>query len=97
MQREEVLKVASLARLNLSEAEIEAFRLQLTDILDYVETLQEVDVDGVEPMPHAVDVSNVFRDDEPGESLPREAALANAPKTDGRCFLVPRILDQKNA
>ena len=90
---EQVAKVASLARLKLTPVEQEQMAAQLGQILDYVEVLNEVDTDGVEPMAHAVEVTNVLRADEPRESLPREAALANAPKTDGECFLVPQILE----
>jgi len=97
MERDEVLKVASLARLSLTDQEIDEFGRQLTQILDYVEALDEVDVDQAEPMPHAVDVRNVFRADERRDSLPRDAALSNAPKSDGSYFLVPQILDQKDA
>jgi len=97
MEHDEVRKVARLARLSLTDEEIEEFGRQLTQILSYVETLNEVDVDNTEPMPHAVDVRNVFRDDEQRESLPRDSALSNAPKTDGSYFLVPQILEQKDA
>jgi len=96
MEIEEVRKVASLARLALSEDELKTYGQQLTQILDYVKLLDEVDVDDVQPMPHAVDLQNVFRTDERRESLPREAALANAPKTDGDYFQVPQILEQKD-
>lgn len=96
MEIEEVRKVASLARLALSEDELKTYGQQLTQILDYVKLLDEVDIEGVDPMPHAVDLQNVFRQDERRESLPREAALANAPKTDGSYFLVPQILEQKD-
>lgn len=97
MERDDVLKVASLARLSLSDQEIDEFGRQLTQILGYVDTLNEVDVDDAEPMPHAVDVRNVFRDDVQRPSLDREDALSNAPLTDGQFFLVPQILDQKDA
>jgi aspartyl-tRNA(Asn)/glutamyl-tRNA(Gln) amidotransferase subunit C len=90
---EQVAKVASLARLKLSPDEREQMAAQLARVLEYVEILNEVDTDDVEPMAHAVEVTNVLRADEPGESLPREAALANAPKTDSECFLVPPILE----
>jgi aspartyl-tRNA(Asn)/glutamyl-tRNA(Gln) amidotransferase subunit C len=70
---------------------------QLTDILGYVQVLDEVDIEDVQPMPHAIDLENVFRPDERKPSLDRSAALANAPKTDGQFFLVPQILDQKDA
>jgi aspartyl-tRNA(Asn)/glutamyl-tRNA(Gln) amidotransferase subunit C len=93
LSAEEVRKVARLARLKLTAAELETFTLQLGQILGYVHILDQLQTEGVEPMAHAVDVANVFREDEPHKSLPREAALANAPKTDGQAFLVPPILD----
>jgi aspartyl-tRNA(Asn)/glutamyl-tRNA(Gln) amidotransferase subunit C len=88
-----IAKVARLARLKLTPDEQEQMAAQLARILDYVEMLNEVDTDDVEPMAHAVEVTNVLREDAVRESLPREAALANAPKTDGECFLVPPILE----
>jgi aspartyl-tRNA(Asn)/glutamyl-tRNA(Gln) amidotransferase subunit C len=92
LSRETVVKVASLARLELTEAEIDLFGGQLGAILDYVAQLDELDVSNVEPMVHVEDVANVFRDDIVKPSLPRPEALANAPSTDGKCFLVPAIL-----
>ena len=89
----DVERVARLARLALSPEERETFGGQLARILGYVRQLDELDVENVEPMAHAVEVSDVFRDDELTESLPRDEALANAPKQDGRCFVVPAILD----
>ncbi len=93
---EDVRKVASLARLKLSDDEIAEFSEQLGNVLDYVEVLNELDVTDVEPMAHAAEVTNVLRDDVIAESLPRDAALANAPKTDGRFFLVPQILENSS-
>ncbi len=93
LTRDEVLKVAELGRLNLSEAEVEQFTQQLGKILGYVDVLNEVDVTNVEPMAHVADVSNVFRDDVARQSLPRGEALANAPKSDGKFFLVPQIIE----
>lgn len=93
LSHEEVEKVSLLARLKLTEDEIETFRTQLSRVLEYVDILNEVDTEDVEPMVHAVEIANVFRGDEVQESLPRQRALANAPKTDGQCFLVPQILD----
>ena len=93
LTREDVAKVALLARLRLSEEELDRMTSQLGSILGYVERLAEVDTEGVEPMAHAVERTNVFRDDIEAPMLPREAALANAPKTDGQYFLVPQILD----
>ena len=95
MEINEVKSVAELARLALCDAELAEYGRQLTDILAYVRLLDDVPTDGVEPMPHAIEMSNVFRADEQRESLPREAALSNAPLTDGRFFLVPQILEEK--
>ncbi len=92
---EKVRKVAVLARLKLSDAEIGDYATKLGNILKYVDTLNEVDTEGVVPMVHAVELSNVFRADEVQPSLPRAAALQNAPKTDGTFFLVPQILEDK--
>lgn len=89
-----VRKVARLARLKLSEEEISRMRQQLNETLTYVELLNEVDTADVEPMAHAVEMTNVFRADEPQPSLTRAQALSNAPKSDGRYFLVPAILDE---
>lgn len=94
MEQSEVLRVAHLSRLKLEPAEVEGFASQLTDILQYVEQLQAVPTDDVEPMAHPAEVTNVLRDDVVTQSLPVEAALANAPRSDGRYFLVPAILDQ---
>lgn len=95
MEIDEVRKVASLARLSLTDEELSTYGQQLTQILSYVNVLDEVDIEGVEPMPHAIDLENVFRVDETRPSLSRDAALQNAPKTDGQYFQVPQILDQK--
>lgn len=88
-----VRKVARLARIRLTEDEVATFARQLGQILHYVEILDGVDTEGVEPMAHAADIVNVFREDAPAPSLPREQALANAPKTDGQYFLVPQIIE----
>jgi len=93
LSRDTVLKVAHLARLELSPAEVDEFSGQLGAILDYVARLDELDTSNVEPMVHSVEVANVLRDDVLVPSLPRTAALANAPKTDGRYFLVPPIIE----
>ena len=90
---EEVAKVALLARLRLSPAELEVFTGQLNSIVHFVEHLQELDTNDVEPLAHGVEVRNVVRDDVRGPSLPREAALANAPKQNEECFLVPTVIE----
>jgi aspartyl-tRNA(Asn)/glutamyl-tRNA(Gln) amidotransferase subunit C len=93
LTRDDAAKVARLARLRLGEDELASLAGQLASILDYVAILDELDVACVEPMVHAVELSNVLRPDEPIPSLPRAEALANAPKTDGKYFLVPAILE----
>ncbi len=93
LTRDEVKRVAVLARLKLSDTELDHLSSDLAKILSHVEQLGELDTEEVEPMVHAIEFANVFRADESRESLPREAALSNAPKTDGRCFLVPQILE----
>jgi aspartyl-tRNA(Asn)/glutamyl-tRNA(Gln) amidotransferase subunit C len=90
---EDVAKVALLARLRVSPDELEMFTGQLNSIVDYVAQLQELDTTGVEPLAHGIEVRNVFRDDVRGEALPREQALANAPKRNPTSFLVPAVLD----
>jgi aspartyl-tRNA(Asn)/glutamyl-tRNA(Gln) amidotransferase subunit C len=95
MELAEVQKVARLARLALSDAELQQSRERLTAVLDYVQLLNEVDTSGVEPLLHPVPLENVFRDDSPVASLNTDAALANACRSDGRFFLVPQILADK--
>lgn len=92
LTRDEVQKVSLLARLLLSEDELEAMTAQLGRVLDYVQQLEELDTEGVEPMAHAIDLANVFADDVIEPSLPRDAALAGAPKRDDECFRVPAVL-----
>ena len=94
IRRAEVEKVALLSRLQLSEAELEMMTSQLDQILGYIEQLQELDTEGVEPMAHAMEMRNVFRQDEPRPSLPREQALANAPAHDDECYKVPAVLGE---
>ena len=92
ISRQDIEKVALLARLQLSEAELGTMTDQLAQIVGYVDQLAEADTEGVEPMAHAIELTNVFADDEVKPSLPREAALANAPHHDGRGYLVPAVL-----
>jgi aspartyl-tRNA(Asn)/glutamyl-tRNA(Gln) amidotransferase subunit C len=93
LEKSQVRKVASLSRLKLTEAEVEEFTGQLRAILDYVEKMNELDTEHVEPLAHCLPISNVFRPDRAGESLGAEKALANAPQRDGNFFKVPKILD----
>jgi aspartyl-tRNA(Asn)/glutamyl-tRNA(Gln) amidotransferase subunit C len=88
----EVEYVARLARLEFSERDKELFTTQLNSILDYVGKLGELDTTGVEPTSHAMDVTNVFREDAVGRSLPVEEALSNAPESEDGFFVVPRVI-----
>lgn len=93
LTREEVQKVAHLARLELTEAEIDLYQLQLSQVLDYVARLEELDVGGVPPTAHAVALTSVMRADEVRPSLPPEVALSNAAGTAEQQFLIQRVLD----
>jgi aspartyl-tRNA(Asn)/glutamyl-tRNA(Gln) amidotransferase subunit C len=92
LTREDVEKIALLSRLRLSDAEVTTLTEQLSHVVGYVESLGELDTENVQPMAHAIEVTNVFREDEVRPSLDRESALANAPHHDGACFLVPAVL-----
>ena len=92
LTKDEVEKVALLARLRLDESELASMTEQLGQVLGYIEQLEGIDTSNVEPMAHAVELVNVLADDELGESLPRDKALAAAPKSDGETFLVPPVL-----
>jgi aspartyl-tRNA(Asn)/glutamyl-tRNA(Gln) amidotransferase subunit C len=92
ISRKEVEHVAELARLHLSEDEIEQYTGQLDAILSYMEKLNELDTAGVEPTSHVIPMGNVVRGDEVKASLSAAQALANAPESDKRFFRVPRII-----
>ncbi len=87
-------KIATLARLNLSEDARQKYTAQLNQILGYVKKLDEVDTNGVEPLIHSHDQVNVLRDDLPAESLPTEKALENAPLKDEKYFRVPKVVSR---
>ena len=89
ISRDEVLHVARLARLELGEDEIERFTQQLSAILEAVAKVSELDLAGVEPTAHPLDVVNVWAEDEPRPSIPVDEALANAPDRHGGFFKVP--------
>ena len=90
---EDVEYVAGLAQLTLDDEAKQRLLKEMGDLLAYVDKLNELDTDGIEPMMHVLDISNVYREDVVTGSLERGVALHNAPKTDGAYFLVPRILD----
>lgn len=88
----QVQHVAKLARLRLGEDESQAMAHDLSRILDYITKLNELNVDGVQPMAHPMDVTNVLREDEPSQGLPVEKILASAPEKDPPYFKVPKVL-----
>ena len=90
---EQVRWVAHLARLELTDAELPEMTRQLAAILDYIDQLQAVNTDGVEPLAHPLPIHNVFRADEPAPSLPVDRALANAPARQGDFYSVPAVFE----
>lgn len=92
LTQEEVRKVALLARLELTDDEIEAQAKSLNDLLAQFEKLQKLDVTGIEPTSHSIPIVNVLREDVVRPSLSREETLANAPEARDGCFVVPRIV-----
>ena len=93
LSSDDVRKVARLASLELSDTEIVEISEHLGGILEYVDVLNQVDTDQIEPLAHPIEVVNVFREDVSTEMLSREDALKNAPRTDGKYFVVPAILN----
>lgn len=89
---EQVRKVARLARLAVSDADAERYRVELAAVLGYVERLGEVDVAGVEPMAHVAGETNRLRPDEPGGTLPNETLMEMAPDADPPFVRVPKVL-----
>ncbi len=93
LSKADVDHVARLARIDLSEQEEIELAKELSAILDYASQLQEVDLDGVEPMSHVAGQQPVFRQDEPHESLPSDIVLKNAPDAEDQQFKVPAIME----
>jgi len=94
---EDVRHVAKLARLNLTDQQVEQFTRQLGSILAYVNKLNELDTDEIEPTAHAAALKNVFRADEPQPGIGIDQVLKNCPDHDGSFFRVPKVLDQSGA
>src|ERR671915_449012 len=89
LDRDQVLRVARLARLRLTDDEVDRLAAELPKILEHIEKMEELDLEGVEPTSHVVDVTNVLREDVPRPSLPRERALQGAPDVADGGFRVP--------
>ena len=93
LTEEQVRHVAKLGRLRLTDDEVQQMAVKLSAVLDYVSTLSAIDVEGVEPMAHPIDVSNAFREDVPKPGLSVETVLANAPDQSPPFFKVPKVID----
>ena len=93
ISREEVERIAALARLSLSNDEAERMATELDTILGYVETLGEVDTAGIPPTSHVIPLPTPLREDRGGPSLDPEVALANAPEREGTAFVVPKVIE----
>jgi len=96
IDKDEVRYIADLASLKLSEEEVEKFSKQLSDILDYVEKLDELDTEDIVPTAYTIPVKNVLREDKVEESLELDKVLQNAPEQKGNQFRVPKIMDEDN-
>jgi aspartyl-tRNA(Asn)/glutamyl-tRNA(Gln) amidotransferase subunit C len=94
LTREDVAHVASLARLHLTEEELDLFTGQLAQVLDHAADVASLDLTGVEPTAHAMAVTNVLRPDEPSPCLDRDEVLGQAPSVEDHRFRVPRILGE---
>tara|TARA_B100000809_G_scaffold216814_1_gene222705 strand:- start:531 stop:821 length:291 start_codon:yes stop_codon:yes gene_type:complete len=92
LTRNEVERVSLLARLQLTEDELETMTTQLNQIVGYVEQLAQLPTDNIQPMAHGVERFNVFAADDRRPSLPCDEALTNAPRRDDDCYLVPAVL-----
>ena len=93
LSKEEVLHIARLARMALTEEEITRLSGQLSNLLEHFQVLQEVNTDNVEPMAQSVELRNVMREDNVAPSLPPEDVLANAPRREGEYFRVRAVLE----
>lgn len=92
IDKKQVQHVALLARLELTEEEQDFLGTQLSQILEHIDKISSIDTTDVEPTAHAVDVSNVYREDSTRPPLTQEEALANAPKSEAGAFVVPKIV-----
>ena len=94
LDRQQIEHIASLARIGLTDEEVELFRQQLSHILEQFEILDELDTAGIQPTGHAVDLHGVLRDDEAQDSLTSEDTLRNAPRREGDFIRVKAVLEE---
>ena len=95
LSREEVLHIARLARVGVTDADVDKMMQQLSNIIENFEILREVDTDGVPPTAQSIELENVMREDEITPSLPQESVLANAPRLEGEFFRVHAVLEEQ--
>lgn len=93
VSKEDVKHIANLARLEISEKELDKYTEDLSNIVDYATTLSNIDVSGVDPTNHILDIKNVFRKDEVKGSYDREEILKNAPDKQAGCISVPKVVE----
>jgi aspartyl-tRNA(Asn)/glutamyl-tRNA(Gln) amidotransferase subunit C len=91
---ETIRHIALLSRIELEDSEVEALSTEMTAIIDYFDKLKELKTEDVEPLSHALDLTNILAEDTALPSLPRDKALANAPDRDGGLFRVPKVLEE---
>lgn len=95
VKKEDVLYIASLAKLKFDDSEIEKFTEQFNEILSYIEKLNELDTSNIEPLSHPFETNNVFRNDELKNSVSTEDALKNSPSRTEEFFRVPKVISQQ--
>lgn len=93
VSKEDVKHIANLSKLNLTEEELEKYTTELSDIVNFANELSNIDVDGIKPTAHILDIKNVFRKDEMKPSYDREEILKNAPSKDAGCVSVPKVVE----
>ena len=93
ISKEEVKHIAKLSKLNLTEQELDKYTNDLSDIVNFANELSNIDVDGIKPTAHILDIKNVFRKDEVQPSYDREQLLKNAPSKDAGCISVPKVVE----
>lgn len=93
VSKEDVKHIANLSKLNLTEDELEKYTTELSDIVNFANELSNINVEGVKPTAHILDIKNVFREDEVQDSYDREEILKNAPSKDAGCVSVPKVVE----
>lgn len=93
ISKDEVKHIANLSKLNLTDEELEKYTNELSDIVDMANQLSNIDVEGVKPTAHILDIQNVFREDIQQPSYDRELILKNAPSKDAGCISVPKVVE----